>query len=216
MLRGMQRDLPSGLLLVGSALAMTTVMLFHPTGHALLAPGAPPHLGLLNRAVHGLALAATPALFLGLLGVHGRLAPSRLSTAALVAWGFGSVAVACAAVASGFVAPAVIAQIKGAGGSRIPDAFLLYTFLWNQGFAAVNVVAWAAAILLWSTAIVRTGRLPGALAGGGFVVGTMVLLGFVSGHVRADVHGFGIITFLQAAWLIGLGTVLCLQGRKSS
>ncbi len=202
----MQRDLPSGLLLVASALAMTTVMLVHPTSP----------LETLNGAVHGLALIATPALFLGLLGVHQRLAPSRLSTAALVAWGFGSVAVACSAVASGFVAPAVIAQIKAAGESRVPQAFLLYTFLWNQGFAAVNVVAWAVAILLWSVAVVRTGRLPGALAGGGFVVATLVLLGFGSGHVRTDVHGFGIITFLQSAWLICLGTVLALPTRRTA
>jgi hypothetical protein len=214
MLRAMTRDLPSGLLLLACALAMTSVMLLHPTGHALLAPGAPAHLGMLNRAVHGLALLATPALFLGLLGLHRRLAPSSLSTAALVAWGFGSTAIASAAVASGFVAPEVIEHIKAAEGSRVPEAFLLYTGLWNQGFAAVNVVAWAVALLLWGTAILRTGRLPAALGAAGGVVGGLVLLGFGSGHVGTDVHGFGMITFLESAWLLWLGVVLCAPERR--
>jgi len=199
-LRPMQRDrdLASGLLLAGSALAMTVVMVLHPTGHAR---------GMLNRVVHGLALAATPALFLGMLGVQQRLAPSRLATAAVVAWGFGSIAVAGAALASGFVTPGVLAQ-------QLPRELLAYTFLWNQACAAVNVVAWGIAILLWSAAIARTGRLPVPLAGSGFLVAALVLLGFGSGHLRTDVHGFGIITFVQSAWLLWLGIVLCLgEGR---
>ena len=73
---------------------------------------------------------------------------SGLATAGRVAYGWGCVAVMSAAVASGFVSPGVIARIVAAEGSRMPEAFLLYTGLWNQGFAKVNVVATSIGILL--------------------------------------------------------------------
>ena len=207
----MKRDVQSGVLLIAGALAFVGVMLLHPTAHGLLGGGAAAErLGILNRLVHGVALAAAPAMFLGMLGLHARLAASRTSLAALVAWGFGTVTVAGAAIASGFVAPGVIEHIKAANNSRVPDAFLLYTGLWNQGFAAVNVVAWGSAIVLWSAAILRTRRLPAWTGTIGVVVGSLVLLGFLSGHVRTDVHGYGILTFLEAAWLLSVGIALSL------
>jgi hypothetical protein len=87
-------------------------------------------------------------------------------------------------------------------------ALLTYTGLLNQGFAKVNAVAWAAAILLWSAAILRTGRLPRAPGIAGAVVGATLLLAVLSGHLRLDVHGFGIMTAAQAVWLVWIGVLL--------
>lgn len=210
-MRNTSRDAASGILLLAGSLAGIVVMSLHPTGHDLMTAGGSEKLAQLNVIVHGLALAATPIVFLGLLGVARRLGPSDLTTSALVAWGFGGLAVTSAAVASGFVAPGVIARIIAAEGSRVPQAFLVYTGLWNQGFAKVNVVAYSVGILLWSAAILRSGRMARAAGIAGAVIGAGILLGFFSGHLRLDVHGFGIVTFAQSGWLIWLGILLCRE-----
>ena len=49
----------------------------------------------------------------------------------------------------------------------------------------------------------------------GAVIGAAVLLGCFSGHLRLDVHGFGIVIFAQSGWLIWLGSLLCREGGAS-
>jgi len=131
-----------------------------------------------------------------------------------VAFGFGGVAVMTAAVASGFVATGLTRQILAdEGGSRdVYHALLAYTGLVNQGFAKVNVVSWAVAILLWSAAIWRSRRMERAAGIVGAVVGGGILIAFFSGHLRLNVHGFGIVTFAQSGWLIWIGILLCRGG----
>jgi hypothetical protein len=207
----MKRDVASGALLVAGAAAGVVVMGLHPSAHGLMDADSGPHLTHLNVMVHGLALCATPMVFLGLLGLWRRLGPSDLASAALVSYGWGCVAVMSAAVASGFVSPGVIARIVAAEGSKLPEAWLLYTGLWNRGFAKVNVVATSIGILLFSATILRGGRLSRASGVFGAAVGAALLLLFFAGHLTLDVHGFGIVTFAQAAWLIWIGVLLCLE-----
>jgi hypothetical protein len=198
---GQARDLASGILLIAGSGAGVVVMGLHPTAHGLVNPDSGAHLTRVNEMVHGLALAAVPAVFLGLLGLARRLAPSDLATAGLVAYGWASVAVLSAAVASGFVAPGVITD----------EAFLSYTHLLNQGFAKVNVVASCVAILLFAAAILRGGRLSRAAGVFGAAVSAAILLLFFVGHLRLDVHGFGIVILAQSAWLIWIGILLCRE-----
>lgn len=209
--RNMKRDVSSGILLIVGALAGMLVMSLHPTAHDLLEPGGFARQAHLNAMVHGLALAAVPALFLGLLGLTRRLAWPELGVAALVAYGFGGVAVATAAVASGFVATEVIERMLAAeAGSRdIHRALLAYTGIVNQAFAKVHVVATSVALLLWSAAILKTRLMPRIVGHAGAVVGGAVLLAFFGGHLRLNVHGFGIVVALQAVWLIWVGVLLC-------
>jgi len=201
----MKRDTVSGTLLIAGALAGLLVMMHHPTGHAMMTGAGDGHMARLNVFVHGLALVMMPVVFLGLLGAARRLAPSELATAALVAFGFGTVAVMGAAIASGFVATDLIVGEGGIGTSR--DALLAYTHLWNQGFAHVFVAADSIGILLLSAAILRTGRI-GRLAGAvGLVVGAGILIAVAAG-LHLDVHGFGLVTIARSAWLAVLGALL--------
>jgi hypothetical protein len=211
----MKRDVSSGILLIAGALAGVVVMIHHPTVHGLMAPEGSERLAQLNVMVHSLALAATPIVFLGLLGLARRLGPSDLTTAALVAFGFAGVAVMSAAVASGFVATGVIQHIIPAEGSRVPEALLEYTGLWNQGFAKVDVVASSVGIVLWSVAILRSGRMARAAGFAGAAVGAAILLVFFSGHLTLNVRGFGIVIFAQSAWLIWLGILLIRGGEEA-
>ncbi len=203
-----RNDRLPGILLIAAALAGVVVMALHPTAHGLMSPDAGPRLARVNLFVHSLALATVPVLFFGLLALTRRLGATDLSVAALVAWGFGGVAVTSAAVASGFVAPGVIARIVAKDGSQVPAAFLLYTGLWNQGFAKVYLVASCTAIVLWSVAILRGTRMPRGAGIAGIVLAGAILLAFFAGHLGLDVHGFGIMTLAQSIWLVWIGVAL--------
>ncbi|HZJ70531.1 MAG TPA: hypothetical protein VFF36_06320, partial [Planctomycetota bacterium] len=82
-----------------------------------------------------------------------------------------------------------------------------------QGFAKVHLVASSLAIVLWSVAILRGGALHRAAGWAGLVAGGGVLVSFFFGGLHLDVHGFGHMVLLQAAWLVTVGALLW-RGRE--
>src|ERR1043165_4343743 len=103
-----------GLALILGTAALIVVMALHPTGHQMASAGsAVAALALLNVLVHSLAIPAPPGLFLGALA-WTRIAQTRLSTVALVLYGFALVAGMGAALMSGFVAPDALRELAGA------------------------------------------------------------------------------------------------------
>ena len=210
-MRNVQRDVISGTLLLAGSLVNMVVLSLHPTGHEILIAQDFQRQANLGVIVHSLALAATPVVFMGLLGLSRRIGPSDLTAAALVAYGFGAVAIMSAAVASGFVATGVFERIVAdqGGSASVYHALAEYTGLVNQGFAKVYVVASSVAILLWSAAVLTSHRMARAAGVAGLAVGAGVLVVFLSGHLSLDVHGFGIVTYAQSGWLVWLGILLC-------
>src|SRR5262245_3928735 len=204
-----RRERAAGSFLIAGAAAGLVVMALHPTAHGLMNPDSGGHLARVNVMVHGLALAAMPMVFLGLLGLARRLGATDLTTAALVAYGWGLVAVMSAAVASGFVAPAVIERMAVNDTDSLPDSFLHFTGLLNQGFAKVNAVGSSVGILLFSIAILRGNRLSRASGVFGAVVGVLIPLLIFVGHIRLDVHGFGAVLLAQGLWMLWVGVLLC-------
>ena len=71
---------------------MLLVMGLHPTAHDLMSAEITGKARV-SMAIHALALAVAPAVFLGLFGASRRLGQPDLATAALVAWGVGVVGV---------------------------------------------------------------------------------------------------------------------------
>jgi hypothetical protein len=213
----MKRDVISGTLLIASSLAFMIIMGLHPTSRGLMSRDDLAQTAHLNQIVHALAIAVTPIMFLGLLGVVRRLGPSDLAIAALVAFGFGAVAVMSAGLASGFIFPGVITRIVSAEASNVTQAFLVYTGLWNRAFASVQVVAFSAGIILLSAAmLLNRKRITFAFVTGiaGFVVGTGVLLAFLSGHISLNVHGAQILYSAQSGWLLWLGILMCIDRKR--
>ena len=212
----MRRDVPSGILLILSAVISVVVMHMHPVSHHLMDSPDSEGMARLNVLVHGAAIASVPLLLLGLWGLARRLSPSGLTMPALVAHATGGVATLCAAVMSGFVGTDVIRRMSDADPAArgIWEALLAYTGMINQGFATVFVFASSIAILLWSVAILRTGRLSRIVAIVGLVVATLVLGAFVAGVLGLDVRGFGHIVVAQSVWLAWVG-VLLLQGSSN-
>jgi hypothetical protein len=213
--RNMSRDAGGGIALIVGALAGAAALANHPTGHDLLAGADFASEATRNALVHGTALLSVPLVFLGLLALARRLGSGDLTAAALVAFGFGAVATLPAAVASGFLATDLAADLRDGepAGAGITHALLDYTHHLNQAFAGVDVVASSIALLLFGVAILRGGRAPGgrlppAAGVAGLLIGSLVLAGLLAGHLRLDVHGFGLVTFAQGAWLLWMGVLL--------
>ncbi|HUE82067.1 MAG TPA: hypothetical protein VMM84_08120 [Pyrinomonadaceae bacterium] len=214
----MKRDVVSGTLLIASSVVSMIVMSLHPTAHGLMNRETFLQTARLSLMIHALAIAATPVMFLGLLGVIRRLRASDLSIAALVAFGFGGTAVISAALASGFIFPGVISRIVAAEGSDLTRAFLVYTGLWNRAFASVYVIAFAVGIILLSATIIRqrTQITFGLVTGvAGLIAGSAILIAFLSGVIHLDVHGARILWFVQSGWTLWLGIIMCLKPTRT-
>ncbi len=180
-------------------------MIFHPTGHDLL--NQPDEIARRNEiiaiAVHILAIISLPLVFFGLLGFCRRLdLENPLVTLGLVVYGFGVLAVMSAAVLSGLVGPVLTRKIleSDEATQKILNLVLMNNFQLNQGFTKVYVVA--VAVILWSILLLKKGRLMQITAIIGFIVGILSLIGVFSGHLKLDVHGFGLFTFAQSIWTI--------------
>jgi len=190
-------------LLIG-VVAPLLIMGMHPTGGDIARGGA--RLVLINHVVHGVALAAQPVVFLGLLGLWRSLR-SDAATAALVFYAFGIVAILSAATLSGFVAPDVVT-----------DRVLLgYTYELNQGFAKVSVAAIGASLILWGVALWAIGRrgfarLPAAAS---VIIGAVLALGVLTGWLRVTASGIVIVTLLQGVWIVFVAAHLLREGSNA-
>ena len=208
----MTDDCKSGLALIAGSVASIITMSLHPTGHDIFVPGRFHAVAQMAVAVHALALLSLPVMFLGACGLSLRLAaPNRLAWAGLVIYAFALLAVMNAAVASGLIAPGLARRILDAApaGSEGWDIVFHYNFELNQAFALVFVVASSAAILLWSSAILRDGQLARGVGTYGCILGPISLLAVLSGHLQLGVHGFGLVVVGQALWFIPAGVSLC-------
>jgi hypothetical protein len=201
----------SGLaLILGSAGSIITMAL-HPTGHDLAVPGQLAPVTHMIVAVHALALICLPVMFLGAWGLSRSLAaPNRLSMMALVFYGFATVAVMNAAAVSGFMSP-YIAEQMAKPDSAMHDmwhAMFHYNGQLNQAFAMVFVVAVSVAIVLWSSAILKSKQFAASVGIYGCLLGPVTIVAVLSGHVTLGVHGFGMIVLCQAIWYVFVGVTL--------
>ncbi|HYX53955.1 MAG TPA: hypothetical protein VE783_10935 [Candidatus Limnocylindrales bacterium] len=201
----------SAIALIAGSAGLIITMAFHPTGHDFFVPGQLEHAIRINMAVHSLALASMPISFLGALGLSLFLNSSnRLAMCALVCYGVAEIAGMNAGICSGFVASRM-AQLSAAATGATSDAWKLalrYTGELNQAFAPVLVVATSVALILWSCAILRSAKGMRALAIYGLVIGSLTIIGVSSGHVRLNVHGFGVVVLTQSIWFVLMGVRL--------
>jgi hypothetical protein len=203
----------SGIALIAGTLGSIITMAFHPTAQDLSTPEHSASMMQLNVAVHSLALLCIPILFLGALGLTRRLAaPDRLSLSGLVLYVFAEVSVMIAATVSGLVAPGLFHHMAADPGMADTwRAVLTLNGHLNQAFAQVYVVASSAAIVLWSATILRARTFSRPLGIYGCILGPLTVIAVLSGHIRLNVHGFGLVILGQAVWLITAGVLLCRE-----
>jgi hypothetical protein len=202
-----------GIALVLGALGTVITMIFHPTGADLLQGNA--HAvrtgEMLAIATHTLALISYPVLFFGITGVYRKFSKNELiPTAALIAFFFGGFALMIAGASSGLIAPTITRQIFEAdeASRSVLHAILDYNFAVNQAFTKIFVVASSLSVILWCICLWKEGRFARIVSAIGFAVGSISLITFFAGHLKLDVHGFGLFAFAQAFWLILVGIFL--------
>jgi hypothetical protein len=215
----MTTDRVSGLLLIAGSAGVIITLSLHPSGRDLFAPGqiesAVRHL----VAVHSLALASLPLWFLGACGLSRRvtLATSSgeqesypLGVAALVLYGFAMAAMMVAVAVDGLVSGGLarqIVQTTGTVGQGWRIAFN-YNGMLDQAFVHVFLVASSAAIMVWSTAMVRSRVLSRGAGVYGWLAGAATVIALLSGQLDRFPHLFGLAIVAQAIWFVIVGVLL--------
>lgn len=167
--------------------------------------------------VHGLLIAAYLTLIAGFYGLTRTLGLRRPENVmGLVFYGAGTIAMISAAVINGFA----LAVFAGRHLNVAPQDVVAISAAFNIAgsiavvWAGIGAVALSAAILAWSSSLVRAGGTPrlAGLFGLLIAAATMVLL--ITGTLVLDVHGFLLLVVSQAAWTIWVG-VLMIRGALS-
>jgi hypothetical protein len=197
-------------LIVGAVSGMITMSLHPVAGAHPITPAQFEKLTALMIGVHALAIAGIPFSFLGAFALTRRLdSPTRLAIAGLVIYSLGLIAVMIAPAISGFVGTEILRHIIArTPGSEQWRTLMEYNFLINQAFAKIFVVSASTAIMLWSLLIVKSRALSAAIGIYGLLLGPAVIIALITGGLRLDVHGFGLIIFSQAIWFIVTGILL--------
>jgi heme A synthase len=200
-----------GLALILGAVSGLVTLTFHPGGggHPLTPAQFEMLIGLII-GIHALAITGLPISFAGAVALTRQIeSPLRLGLLGLVLYGFGLVAMMAAATLSGLVTPEILRHIV----TRSPasdqwQTLMTYNHSINQGFARVGAVSFSIAILLWSILIWKRRILPAALGVYGMVSAIGVLVALFGGLLDLELHGFRIITLVQALWLLVAGVSL--------
>jgi hypothetical protein len=213
----MTDDRVAGLVLIAGTVGTIVTMAVHPAGSDLFVPGRFAAAARLTLGAHALAIACLPLLFAGMLVfTRGVAASSRLAVFALVVFGLAAIAAMAAGTMSGLVAPGVAREILDAAPPAADTWRALFDFTGdlNQAFARVFVMASVVAIGCWSVQIVRTGRVARGIGVYGLVAGSLIAAGLAVGHLRLNVHGFGMVVLAEAIWYGSVGAALVRRGSR--
>jgi hypothetical protein len=207
-----QHERLSGWALILGAIGGIVTMGFHPSGSDLMAPAdGAAHLARVALVTHALGIASCPVSLIGAVGLSRHVAKGRASSLLpLVVYATALVAALSATVNSGLVGPKIAQRMMEAQGMRLEalTALFLYAGLAARAFTGVFIVASSAAVLLWCAEILTRKSFPLWLGAAGAAASTLTLVAYLSGHVRLDVHGFGLLLFAQSAWFIAAGVLL--------
>jgi hypothetical protein len=78
----------------------------------------------------------------------------------------------------------------------------------DMAFVQVAMVASAAAIAVWSVAIVRSATLPRGVGIYGLIIGLIAVLAVFSGTLNPE-HVIHIVVVSQCSWFLIVGVLLC-------
>jgi hypothetical protein len=202
-----------GLLLVSALLSMF-VLAHHPI------TGAHDLAGMLRslerqaamiEAVHGSLILLFLIMLLGYCGFCRRLGLARpLVTAGLIAFCVGTFAMITAAMINGFAVPDFASAYQDPSPDRTAAVAATLRMSWalNQAMAGLGVIAWSAAILLWSAVLVRGPTWSRATGLFGMAAALAVAGALLGGWVTLEVGGFMAVVAVLTAWTLAAGALL--------
>lgn len=200
-----------GLALILGAVSGILTLTFHPAGgEHRVTPAQFETLIAVVIGVHALAITGLPVSFAGALALTHRIdSHLRLALFGLIIYGLGLIAVMIAATMSGLVTPDILRQsVSHTAAADQSHSLMAYTHTINQGFARIGTIAFSAAIFLWSIVIVKERAMPVGLGIYGLVSAIAIVIGVVSGRLDLELHGFRIVTLIQAIWFFTAGLFL--------
>lgn len=211
------RDPVSGLVIAIAAVSSVAMMSHHPhvAAHEIEAVFAEAtRQAFAIRFVHATLIGVTVLLAFGYSGFALRLGLDRpLVRLGLVTYLFGCAAMIGAGVINGLAFPEMVERFadEPLEAKERAAAVLTYGWVLNQAIAAVGLLAWSAAVLAWSLALARLSGAWRWIGIAGIAIGALGALAFLSGHLRLDVHGFGLFVLVQALWSVAVGVRLSLR-----
>lgn len=197
---------------IGTAIVLAA-MSVHPTAHTRdlatffreTADGA-----LLNRAVHGSAIAGMWISFCGQCGFALALGIRRpVVRLGLIFALVGAIVLTGAATANGVILPWLAERYVEANAAAQESArpLLVYTTAANRACDHIGIVALGLGLAAWSFVLLRSASArPLAIAGVLCGIGPIVAL-FV-GKLPMTVHGFGLFALIQGLWIVAAGIAL--------
>src|SRR5437016_4362631 len=156
----MTDDRKSGIALIAGSLGGILTMAIHPVAAGSLTAEQVAHLSLVSAVAHSIAMVSVLLLFLGACGLTRSIAAAdRVAFAAIVTFGFASIAVMVAASVSGFIIPAIMRHMVRdvPAAARQWQIVMDGIFQINQAFSRIYAVAASLAIILWSASALRNG-----------------------------------------------------------
>ncbi len=208
----------SGMALILGSTGMILTMVLHP--HGRISPAEVDAMVRKLIAVHSLALASLPLLFLGAWGLSRRLGTAnRIVIAALVLYGFATAAVMNAAITDGLVNPSLLREMVAAGKDNPAGDLWRAIFRYNSNleaaFTYVFVAASSLAILVWSVMILRSRKLGLGLGIYGTLLALGALITLFAGVLASAAHGLSLIIVGEALWFMLAGGLLWLSKEQA-
>ncbi|HTF88240.1 MAG TPA: hypothetical protein VK843_07500 [Planctomycetota bacterium] len=209
----------TGWIIGGGAVLSVLLMLRHPSIQSHTMSGAIAQIGekaLVNAWVHGGLIATIVAIFAGLCGFAQYLGweLTRVRFGA-VFYAAGALGLVGAALINGFVTTGLAATYAGQPEDVVESLKPVFVACHevNQTLAQAGTMAISIAILAWSMVLIGRGKAARIIGGLGMVIGVLPIAGLLSGLLRLDVHGMGIVVLLQAIWNLCVGIWLARQAR---
>jgi hypothetical protein len=211
-------------LIVGSVLSVAA-MTHHPSTAASGTAerlSEMTHEATLAGIVHGVLIALMLLVLWGLLRLAGILgwSSSRVQIGA-IAYGAGVICMVGAATVSGFVVPGLAEHFVEAAPEIMESSLPVFRLCFeiNQALAQIGAIAMSVGIFLWSWVLAAGAgyrRWVRGLGGLGLVVGTLPVLGLLSGSLHLDVHGMLAVLLAQAGWTICIGAWMLRLAREQA
>jgi len=212
----MTDDRKAGIALIAGSVGGILTMAIHPRGaDSLTTADQVAHMSLVSAVAHTFALLSVLLLFLGACGLTRRLAAAdRISFAAIIVYGFASVAVMIAGAVSGFIIPGIMTHMVRDVPAEMHEWQIVMAgiFQINQAFSRIFSVGASIAIILWCVSALRNRGLGRGVAIYGCVVAAVIIIGIGAGHLRLDVHGMTVIMVGQVIWYVLVGGQLWSPG----
>ncbi len=171
----------------------------------------------LSALVHGSLIALMLLVLVGLLGLAAvlgwRLGRVRLG---VTAYSVGVLCMVGAALVSGFIVPGLASSYADGSPAELEAVVPVFSFCFraNQALAKIGVVAMSTGIFCWSLVLLERRSWARGIGILGLVVGTLPVVGLLSGRLALHVHGMLAVVAAQAVWSVCVGMWLIQLSRR--